>query len=399
MSSFKDILLFGTLFVSSGVFANSSLTYQLSIDPDDADKVIVNVDTSGLEQVKVSPARTLTHSDQPVISCQTASGIITVLDGLHSQKCQQIEWFLKMKHTPDHGMDISQQIDSRSVDKGWYFISEWDSLPRVEGSRNIRVCTPEQNCQEMPELSEPPMFVVWGMKSTELNINDNKVTVFSDAPQVMKQVEQWKPVLETSLRYLNSVFSNTQRRDWQMAFFKKDRSSGSLSGAAGQNMILINAWLEQGKLTPVSLKMLLKIAAHESVHVLDSASRPTWAAESLAEYYAIKSLQTTPYAADNPIHFWHGFAQKFPFSSTGLIEANRLFSEQGAGQYYPLFYFKGSAFWYELDAALSHTGSSLDSLMSRLNFETDGSLSIKFVSAVTEKIGDKEWTAISLRYL
>ena len=399
MSNFKGVLLVLSLLASTGVFANPSLTYQLSIDPDDADKVIVTVDTSGLEQVEMIPARTLTSAVQPLISCQLPSGRITALDQPSPQKCKQIQWSLQMEYTPEQGMDISQQIDSRSIGDGWYFISEWNSLLRVKGINEIRVCTPEQNCQTIPELSQPPLFVVWGMESTELNINDKQVTVFSDAPQVMQQVERWKPVLETSLRYLSSVFSNTQRQDWQMAFFKKDRSSGSLSGAAGQNMILINAWLEQGKLTPVSLKMLLKIAAHESVHVLDAASRPTWAAESLAEYYAIKSLQTTPYAAEEPTHFWLGFAKKFPFSKTGLVEANRLYNEQGAGQYYPLFYFKGSAFWYELDSALNHTGSSLDSLMSQLNFETDGSLSAEFVTAVSEEIGDKEWTAISHRYL
>ncbi|WP_019275677.1 hypothetical protein [Vibrio coralliilyticus] len=399
MFNFKDAFLFLALFASTGVFAAPSLTYQLSVDPDDTDKVIVTADTSGLDKVDIIPARTLTSAVQPLILCQLPSGRITALDQSSPQKCQQIQWSLKMEHTSEQGMDISQQIDSRSIDEGWYFISEWNSLPRVKGSSEIRVCTPERNCQTIPDLSEPPLFVVWGMESTELNINDKKVTVFSDAPQVMLQVEQWKPVLETSLRYLNSVFSNTQRQDWQMAFFKKDRSSGSLSGAAGQNMILINAWLEQGKLTPVSLKMLLKIAAHESVHVLDSASRPTWAAESLAEYYAIKSLQTTPYSADEPTRFWLSFAQKFPFSKTGLVEANRLYNEQGAGQYYPLFYFKGSAFWYELDSALNHTGSSLDGLMSQLNFETDGRLSPEFVNAVSEKIGDREWTAISRRYL
>ncbi|MCG9596912.1 hypothetical protein L1D15_09265 [Vibrio sp. Isolate25] len=388
-----------TVFVSAEVFANPSLTYQLSVDPDDADIVIVTVDTSNLEQVEMIPARTLTTMAQPSVSCQSGLGRVTALEQLNPKECQQVQWSLRMEHTPEQGMDTSQQIDSRSINDGWYFVSEWNSLPRFKGSNDIRVCTPAHSCQSMPDLSEPPLFVVWGMESTELNINDKQVTVFSDAPQVMQQVEQWKPVLKTSLNYLNSVFSNSQRHDWQMAFFKKDSSSGSISGAAGKNMILINAWLEKGKLTPASLKMLLKIAAHESVHVLDSASRPTWAAESLAEYYAIKSLQATDYAAEEPTRFWGSFAKKLPFSTTGLIKANRLYNEQGAGQYYPLFYFKGSAFWYELDSALNGAGSSLDNLMTQLTFETDGSLSAELVKAVTEKIGDKRWGEISYRYL
>ncbi|MFW7525278.1 hypothetical protein ACODM8_14245 [Vibrio ostreicida] len=394
------ILLINLFLFPLQVLAQQPVIYQLSVDHDDPDSVKVDVDTQSLGTIEFNPSRTRGHDTQPQLYCTESRDRTFSLSYGQAAQCQSVHWRLPLDNVTAEGLDIADQQDSRSVQKGWYFVSEWNSLPRIKQVEDVVVCGPDKRCQPIPKLSQAPAFVVWGMQDLSLDINGHTVRVYSDVDNVMHDLARWKPTFERQLSYLENVFSNPDRKQWQMAFFERKKRAGNLSGAAGNALILINTLTDNsGTLSEHSIQMLLKIAAHESVHIMDTASRPTWAAESLAEYYAMKSLQNTDYQTNDPLQEWVTLSKRFPFSDTGLIEANRRYEHQHQQQYYPLFYFKGAAFWFELDRQLVKKGTSLDSLMAGLMFKETGDLSDGFVATVVNQVGAQPWRNIEQAYL
>ena len=383
----------------------TSLQYHITVDPDNLDQLNVSVDTHALNNISVLPARTMRSSTQPKLSCIDANGARTHIDYQKAIQCRSVEWILTLNLVDKNGFDPSTQVDSRDADKGWYFVSEMNSLPRFNDlSKNkeiqsSRVCIPDNSCYTLPNISLPPLLLVWGQKTTQLNIGEKRVTIYSDTSLVIEHLQSWKPTLVKQLNYLNHVFPRRELKQWQIAFFSRDKSAGGVGGAAGNNLILINALLEQGNLTHDSMQMMLKIAAHESVHILNTRDMPVWVGESLAEYYAVKSLQGTEFAMKEATARWHQFATTFPYAKTGLLAADQAVDERQEYQYYPLFYFKGPAFWHEIDNVLNNNGSSLDEWITRLTFNDHNRLTDKLTKQLKKQIGENNWQRIEKQYL
>ncbi|NRD74736.1 hypothetical protein HQQ94_16220 [Shewanella sp. VB17] len=405
MPALKHLFLSLLALVPFTSIGQTSLKYHITVDPDNLDQLNVSVDTRALTNASVLPARTMRSSTQPKLSCINANGTRTAIDYQQAIQCSSVVWVLPLHLVDKNGFDPATQIDSRDANKGWYFVSEMNSLPRFndlsksEEIQSSLICIPDNTCYKLPSQSLPPLLLVWGQETTQLNINNKLVTIHSDSPLVIEHLQSWKPSLVKQLNYLNQVFPNHNLKQWQIAFFSRDKSASSVGGAAGNNLILINALLDQGKLSHDSIQMMLKIAAHESVHILNSHDMPTWAGESLAEYYALKSLQGTEFAVEDATTRWHQFATTFPYAKTGLLAADQAVNERQEYQYYPLFYLKGPAFWHEIDNALIHTDSSLETWLARLTFNDDNQFTKKWINELTKQIGKDSWKHIEKRYL
>lgn len=394
-----SVLLLSTALISA---AESSLTYQLEQNTERSDVVTVSVDTKKLGTFYILPARTLADNAQPTLACVTASGSRSNIKYQTDIQCDHVDWQLPLAKIGHDGFDIADQFDSYSPDKGWRFISEFNSLPRFSKHSDepipAQVCAPNNQCSWMPDESQPPLFMIWGLKPIELDINGKTITVTTDTNEILKTMSDWKPALESQLAYLISLFPNNQVEKWDIAFFSRDKQAGSVSGAAGSDKILVNALLNNGELEDDAMPMLLKIAAHESMHLLDTTS-PMWASESLAEYYGIKSLGKTSYDFTDPQAEWNEFKKRFPFASTGLLEADDRVSKEQMYQYYPLFYVKGPAFWQLVDQSLMAKGKCLDTLLPTLTFNKDGHLSEASISDITGVIGKQKWHELANLYL
>ncbi|EEX94546.1 hypothetical protein VIOR3934_08089 [Vibrio orientalis CIP 102891 = ATCC 33934] len=394
-----SLLLLSTALIAS---TDSTLKYQIEPTSTGHDAVTVSVETNSLGTFHALPARTLANDTQPTLFCVTANGSQTAIEYQTPIQCDHVTWQLPLAAIGKDGFDIAKQIDSYEPIKGWSFVSEFNSLPRFATHNDelipAQVCSPDNQCGWMPDADRPPLFVVWGLKPVELNINGKTIKVTTDTEQILQTMDDWKPALESQLNYLISLFPDSSVNQWDIAFFSRDKQAGSVSGAAGSNKILINAILDNGQFEDDEMPMLLKIAAHESMHLLDTSS-PLWASESLAEYYAIKSLDKTQYKFTDPKAQWDGFAQSFPFASTGLFEASNLVSTEQQYQYYPLFYVKGPAFWQALDQSLMDKGESLDSRLPTLTYNKDGSLSEASIGELTKIIGKKKWDELTKLYL
>ncbi|KOO15158.1 hypothetical protein AKJ18_09140 [Vibrio xuii] len=394
-----SLLLLSTALIAS---AEPTLKYQIEPTSTGPNNVTVSVKTNSLGTFHALPARTLANDTQPALFCVTENGSQYAIEYQTPVQCDYVTWQLPLAAIGQDGFDIAKQIDSYEPIKGWSFVSEFNSLPRFSTHNDelipAQVCSPDNQCGWMPDTDQPPLFVVWGLKPVELNINGKTIKVTTDTEQILKTMDDWKPALESQLNYLISLFPDSTVNQWDIAFFSRDKQAGSVSGAVGSDKILINATLNNGQLEDDEMPMLLKIAAHESMHLLDTNS-PLWASESIAEYYANKSLDKTPYDFADPQTQWNDFKQSFPFSSTGLLEASRLVSKQQQYQYYPLFYVKGPAFWQAIDQSLMDKGESLDSRLPTLTYNEDGSLSEISITDLTKVIGKKKWDELAKLYL
>jgi hypothetical protein len=63
----------------------------------------------------------------------------------------------------------------------------------------------------MPDADQPPLFVIWGLKPVELDINGKTIKVTTDTKQILQTMDDWKPALESQLNYLISLFFLTVR--------------------------------------------------------------------------------------------------------------------------------------------------------------------------------------------
>ncbi|MCG6274798.1 hypothetical protein K6U70_22030 [Vibrio vulnificus] len=384
------------ILASSFTMANE-VNYHIRISPTSEDQLRFSASTRHLGKFTVKPPRSLTSAMPPALSCLQDELFTSIQYGTEVE-CDKIEWQTSAEKVPEQGFEPSNQNDSYSPQHGWYFVSEYDSLPRIPQADITLVCTPDQRCYTLPDPTLPPLFLVWGMDTARIPISGQHVRVHVEDAKVIDAQQRWLPTMQKQLSYLHRVFPQSNMAGWELAFFKRDKNAGSLGGAAGANMLLVNSLLDQGELTDESLQLLLKISAHESIHYMDKRKNSLWKSESLAEYYALKSLMNTEITFESPETLWQQFAQKYPLATTGLYEAEHQVLEQGNRQYYPLFYFKGAAFWYALDQALQAHRASLDQWQ-QIELGREAELDAKIITQLQAIIGEERWQALAEKYL
>ncbi|ENK2091384.1 hypothetical protein AB3A53_000176 [Vibrio vulnificus] len=391
------LLVFALPVLASSFTMANEVNYHIRISPTSEDQLRFSANTRNLGKFTVEPPRSLTSAIPPALSCLQDERFTSIQYGTEVE-CDRIEWQTTAEKVPDQGFEPSNQNDSYSPQQGWYFVSEYDTLPRIPQADITLVCTPDQHCYTLPNPTLPPLFLVWGMDTALIPISGQHVRVHVEDAKVIDAQQRWLPTMQKQLSYLHRVFPQSNMAGWELAFFKRDKNAGSLGGAAGTNMLLVNSLLDQGELTDESLQLLLKISAHESIHYMDKRKNSLWKSESLAEYYALKSLMNTEITFESPEALWQQFAQKYPFAGTGLYEAEHQVLEHGNRQYYPLFYFKGAAFWYALDQALQTHGASLDQWQ-QIELGREAEFNAKIITQLQAIIGEERWQALAEKYL
>lgn len=384
-----------------GASTSSTVIYDVEISGERPSIAKVQIDTSNFQSFTMLPSRTLRDSTQPTLICQQDNKPDRSIEYGKEVICKRIVWELALSEVDESGMDVGLQNDSYSPADGWYVITEWNSIPRVEGQESGQICinADRNSCYELPSVDAPPLFIVWGMKVNQIDIDNVPVRLMTDQQQLLQREEEWLPVLSNQVRYLRSVFDVEEMEPWSLVWLKRDKSTGSISGAAGNRIYISNVAIENEQLVTDAIKHLLKISAHESIHFLFSIPAPLWANEALAEYYAKKSLSETSYKFADPVEYWQSIAANFPARNMGLYLANDKVTKKQNYQYYSLFYTKGVAFWAELDSELGSNGSSLDSYLSLLNMEWETELPKQFIDSITEKIGIERWLELEKQYL
>ncbi|MBU2712657.1 hypothetical protein [Zooshikella harenae] len=393
------------------------LVYWVYVNEQKPNLIDIKVDTSKLGIFSLEQSRSLKKAEsqsEASITCYKPGGKTSVKINFNQQiSCQSITWHTELTVLSDFDYNASSQQSIYSP-SGWWLLFEWDNFHRLKGIENAKVCIAnnkpkskkEKNialCSPLPQSDQPPLLLAWGKPSTRINVENLKLTIYADNELLIHEIKTIKESLQKQYSYLQTVFSQpehmNQVRDWSLIWVGIDKKHKSLGGAAGSEAYISNYLVDKKQLTKQSIPMLLKVSAHETVHSITEYPFPLWISESLAEYYAYKSMQFISYSVNDPLTEWKQKRNVIPHAKTGLYEANLKVSEQHDMSYYPLFYVKGAAFWQALDKALQDKQKTLDTFIPLLSTETtQHKLNNAFIRQVEGIIGSQHWQTLAKDY-
>ena len=372
---------------------SANLIYKVVKDSQNTGHIEIN--TAALGKFQLQPSRmqfSASDKGMPPLLCHQGSSSFEVACQ-EDIECERVSWPLVFNEIPVTGIDASLQKNYVSQ-AGWHLLTEWGNFPRIANQPDALVCPPgKEACTPLAHLNEPPSFISWGIKPGRITIGSASLKLYTlqDFPG------QTQTLLTEQLHYLSQVFGKGITPDnWTLIWLPKEISSGSLGGAAGNQIFMANYPVKDGALVADSLPRLLRISCHESIHILSRQKNPVWVSESIAEYYAWKALKTSHTPSVSPLESYQN--SKHPLLATGLYAANHQVSDLKQMSYYALFYIKGAAFWQELDQALVRHGRSLDSYLPDAGND-NAALPAGFTQTIVSVIGKAEWLSLEKKYL
>lgn len=362
------------------------------------DTLLIRFSPEGTQPFTLLPARTLRGTPQqglPALTCLESGARVKPGQPI---RCRELSWQVTLKPVPATGADASAQQSLYFPQGGW-LVTEWGNFPRQQGAQPGQVCLPDGQCHPMPRMDEPPLILPFALPATTQSRQGARLQIHHDGVAGMLNIASLQKKLEAIIDYLAfQLDAPPPRQPWQLVWLARDISTHSLGGAAGAGAFIANYPVSDNQPTADAPLRLLRTSAHEAVHMLDTRARPTWVAESLAEYLAIKSLHRfrldTTTAADE-------LAQRedrLPHAKAGLYRASDAV-KAGDLSYYSLFYVKGSAFWEALDLALQRHHRTLSALLPHLSWQEDGRFDAASSTLLAGTLGAEVWHSLISRYL
>jgi hypothetical protein len=315
--------------------------------------------------------------------------------------CRNIGWQITLTPAPELGADASAQQSLLFAPNQW-LLTEWGNFVRQLGSHQGEVCLPDDTCYRLPNVSQPPLILSFGLARELVSEPGSRLLLSHDETANQLDLPALQQQLSDIIDYLAFQLDVTPpNHPWQLVWLGRDVATRSLGGAAGDQVFVANYPTEAGKPTPEAPLRLLRTSAHEAVHILSdrrATPQPTWTHESLAEYLAIKALRRFRLHQVTAVNELAERGKQLPHGESGLYRAAR---EVMAGDrsYYPLFYVKGSAFWEVLDRELQHNNATLAQLLPQLGWLPDGRFDKASCELLAGTIGSDTWRRLSRHYL
>lgn len=398
------------LFLISGCsLANNHTTfieYNLSVTSENPEIGMFSADTSDLKSIVLLKPRHLSPGSPVKVSCVTNRSKSIISYGKQYQ-CDHIEWGVSFIQASGLDADASTQKNLH-YDSKWWVLYEWNAIPRIQGHSSTKVCvstSKESNqtiCHDLPESNEPPLIAIWGDESLKYQASGVHFKLFTDSEgkEMLdgKALDKWKAQYD----YLSSLFpaQNKTNQNINIAWLGIDKKRSVIGGAAGKNAFVSNYAIDNGVIEQSDRERLAWVSGHEAFHMITPYHYPLWISESLAQYYGYKSFARLGSSSITPIQDWNAQQNRIPGRDSGLYLAHEKVLNNDMS-YYSLFYFKGAAFWYELDALLSTKGHTLDRYLALLSNSEhqNGRLSREFKTAIAQIIGEQRFKQLISKYL
>lgn len=360
-------------------------------------------------------------ADQPLI--QDAKGYWVA-----PANCTIVTWEVKADRVDSSGANANEQRTLVLGSPSWYLLSEPTSILRpqnvddqtatIENPLNpdLLLGATQVNDHEylVPSANNAPEFYVLG---TPAQFTQRwrmlTLTHISDSPEQFKQLNL-KNLHSQALNYLLTVVPPpetlpAEQRHLQVIWLGVAESKGEAGGAAGSRSFVANYIVGLAEDKKRNIYRTLMIAAHEQFHQLadmlrgNRTAQPIWFNESLAQYYAIKSLmQFSPSSEIQTI--MSNFINPDRPVNYGLVELERQYMN-GNNSVYELFYTQGATFWHELDSMISQTTKGehdLDEYVKELlstDFTLNEGLPDSFAAFMRQIIGTEKWNTLVNKYL
>ncbi len=341
--------------------------------------------------------------------------------------CQTLDWTVKAITVTPSGTDISKQHALYFEQGPWWLISGPAMLMRPrdsfsessyraylevdlpKGTKILNLQAEEnENRFLLPTLQTRPLFMVAGnpqvIEAPEAGL---RIRYFMDRgtgfdPETIMKAHA------RGIAYIDSLVEGKSVRpkkneSLDVAWIGVTHLHGIIGGAAGHRILLVNYLSGTDNDGPAFTRLPLMVLFHEQLHTLFDGL-PVWMTESLAQYYAFKTLETTGLMDEPTREFAYKRFAVRAAGAPGLLEVYRDFLQNRSQKLYGLFYTQGSAFWRAVDLAVtkhSRGKTSLDHILTELlslKYHPKGDLPPEFIRTLT-KAGGPEMKSIISDYL
>lgn len=341
--------------------------------------------------------------------------------------CKTLDWTVKSIAVTPSGIDISKQHALYSEQGPWWLISGPALLMRPQDSfgesshraylevdlpNGIKILNLQAEVSEnrflLPALQSPPVFMVAGnpevIEAVEAGLRIRYFTDGGDGfdPETIMKAHARGIVYINSLVEGKSVLPEKEG-SLDVVWIGVAQPHGIIGGAAGHGILLVNYLSGSDNQGPAFTRLPLMVLFHEQLHSLFDGL-PVWMTESLAQYYAFKTLETTGLMDEPTREFAY---ERFAVRAEGapkLLDVYRDFLNNKNQKLYGLFYTQGSAFWRAVDLTVtkhSKGEQSLDHLLTELlsiQYNAEGDLPPEFIQILI-KAGGQEIALIVSEYL
>lgn len=381
------------------------VTYQLKKEFYPSLKVRVEVNTKPLGNFILDKSRYYNGDNRPVRKVYCADNSTLISYG-KPQSCERVYWDIAIKRQSVTGIG-ARSLEDYYLNNGQWTLSESKNFPRFRGVSRAKVCVDEHGCKPLPSMAEPFLFWVWGRAPTQVTVAGKQFEVFSDKTAESINKRALMIQVEPNLRYLNKVFTaqlgNHIKKPISIVMLEQnDTIMEGAGGVAQDHVALVNYYTYGYQLADDWRIRFHGTLLHEYVHLLvPCESFARWACESLADYYAYKSLSVgriNKQALDR----WYRKDMRNPVNKMGMYEIDTKFWQTGNKNYYSLFYVKGAAFWNELDMALHKKYRNLDNYLELLALDKEQcqtTLPQPFIDKMVEVMGEKNFNELARKYL
>lgn len=390
------------------ISSDGIITLSLSLSPD---KDNVNTIKLFMRQDLATPQVENIRCDDNVL-VQDSSGYWLV-----PSACNKVYWDVKSKQVDDQFVDIAEQMTLNYKKAGWILFSESSSLLRIHNNTDplsllvsnktipLLGATAYNNGWLVPPEDGAPEFFVIGRPSIQVErIAGFTVSYVIDNPKQINLLELLNSHKKILLYFSKLLSIPTKlpknEKSLLLILIGIDEKNSQVNGAAGRRSFIANYIVGKNKtFNLLNEQYSLLTLAHEQFHQFVDMVRfdqpgesSVWIEESLAQYYAIKSLQSI-LLKDDLIKFNKKFLQTNDAIKLKFIEIEQQIA-QGNYENYPLCYSQGAQFWYEFDQALltsSNNSYGLDYLLPELikGESKEGQLPQQFIEKAYNIAGNK----------
>lgn len=322
--------------------------------------------------------------------------------------CREVSWRVTPDAVEDGKTDASQQASLSFRSPEWTLLSEPTSRLRpvdgaeadlLESSLRISGATAMPSARWMlPAANKAPEFFALGDFSESLvEIGRQKIRYVIDDPERFARTGL-QALHEQALAYLDQRLPapaelSAEQRTLLVIWIGLAADSAQIGGAAGAHSFVANYAIPDGKNTSARRAETLMTLAHEQFHQLAEQIRgsrpplPAWLNESIAHYYALKTLKAILPGPETDKLLAH-FIDSERIIADGLLALEKRNAAHDPSAY-PQIYRQGASFWAEFDDALQKGRpgrSGLDPLLVDLltaQIPNDGSLPPAFIAKAT----------------
>jgi hypothetical protein len=341
--------------------------------------------------------------------------------------CATVGWEVALKKIPPRGYMASRQDAVKTRKEDFVFLPGAAVFLMPQGKRfptTVEIRAAQGPGRVATALTRSPLGHYRGPPTPYLGLafvgigRHQRITVHGGGGVVEHvflrrpdfSVKKVAAIHRKSLRYISAVLGRPSKGKMTVFWFGLHTTLRTVGGSSGYRTMAVN-YLRSNPHSPISARerelrryVLLFVLLHEQFHISGVGTAPLWLKESLAQYYALKSLRKSD---EVDAKLWRRMYRKMVRRApkdTTLIALQRRFERKRDKKAYGGFYTLGLRFLFELDRAIQRHSSGKHSLDNAVRLFLDLTYGAHgkpyaYFWQVLAKLGGASAIAVAKRYL